>query len=346
MKKTLKTPDKAKSRRDKAKSVDFTKKEKADASTPAKRSKSLRRAEDRVKRMFLKLGDIIELEGAKKAELKFIGETEFGSGTWYGVELLDNEKGKNSGSVKGVDYFKCSRKGAGLFITAEKIREKLKSGSKKVEKPARSPPSLSTRSSSRDRKSKLKERKKGSRSKSSPNMTKSKLSDLKKASVEAKEPKAKPSAKAKRAIKDLTADEARVKKLGIVVGDDVEITRGRVGTVMYIGQVEGKSFRSDCLYFGLRFIDGSLGNATGIVGNNEYFNVPKSRGVWTTADRIRRKVKLTQTQTYEKKIKAIYEKHNPSKISVVPRLVADTDSVPDLYLRICRKYGVQPEKIS
>ena len=65
MKKTLKTPDKAKSRRDKAKSVDFTKKEKADASTPAKKSKSLRRAEDRVKRMFLKLGDIIELEGIK-----------------------------------------------------------------------------------------------------------------------------------------------------------------------------------------------------------------------------------------------------------------------------------------
>ena len=65
IKKTLKTPDKAKSRRDKAKSVDFTKKKKEETSTPAKKSKSLRRAEDRVKRMFLKLGDIIELEGIK-----------------------------------------------------------------------------------------------------------------------------------------------------------------------------------------------------------------------------------------------------------------------------------------
>lgn len=50
----------------------------------------------------------------------YIGETEFSTGTWIGVEL-DAPKGKNDGSIKGVRYFSCKPQ-HGMFVRADKLR--------------------------------------------------------------------------------------------------------------------------------------------------------------------------------------------------------------------------------
>ncbi|XP_017772629.1 PREDICTED: kinesin-like protein KIF13B isoform X2 [Nicrophorus vespilloides] len=49
----------------------------------------------------------------------FMGETEFSSGIWIGVEL-DAPKGKNDGTVQGVKYFSCRPK-HGMFVRADKL---------------------------------------------------------------------------------------------------------------------------------------------------------------------------------------------------------------------------------
>lgn len=58
--------------------------------------------------------------------VRFIGETEFASGVWIGVEL-DDPVGKNDGSVQGVRYFELAddKKGAmfGIFSKYEEVRK-------------------------------------------------------------------------------------------------------------------------------------------------------------------------------------------------------------------------------
>ena len=58
--------------------------------------------------------------------VRFIGETEFATGVWIGVEL-DDPVGKNDGSVQGVRYFELAddKKGAmfGIFSKYEEVRK-------------------------------------------------------------------------------------------------------------------------------------------------------------------------------------------------------------------------------
>ena len=46
--------------------------------------------------------------------VRFIGETEFKSGIWYGIQL-EKQKGKNNGTIKNRKYFVCKQK-YGIFI--------------------------------------------------------------------------------------------------------------------------------------------------------------------------------------------------------------------------------------
>lgn len=51
--------------------------------------------------------------------LKFIGETEFSAGVWYGIELSE-PCGRNDGTVAGKRYFKCAEN-YGIFVNSNNV---------------------------------------------------------------------------------------------------------------------------------------------------------------------------------------------------------------------------------
>ncbi|WAR23206.1 CLIP3-like protein [Mya arenaria] len=57
--------------------------------------------------------------GDKSGTLRYCGPTEFATGIWAGIEL-DDEAGKNDGSIGGISYFNCSQK-QGIFAPISKI---------------------------------------------------------------------------------------------------------------------------------------------------------------------------------------------------------------------------------
>ncbi|CCE81702.1 Piso0_002367 [Millerozyma farinosa CBS 7064] len=61
-------------------------------------------------------GDRVLVRG-QQGEVRFVGITNFAPGTWIGIEL-DNAIGKNDGSLNGVRYFECKKKGGnyGIFV--------------------------------------------------------------------------------------------------------------------------------------------------------------------------------------------------------------------------------------
>ena len=64
----------------------------------------------------LAVGQIVELNDGRKAAIRFLGPTAFAPGEWIGVEL-EEESGKNDGSVKGDRYFDCDAN-YGMFLRA------------------------------------------------------------------------------------------------------------------------------------------------------------------------------------------------------------------------------------
>lgn len=63
--------------------------------------------------------------GCRSAEgvVRFVGETQFASGDWIGIELKE-PKGKNDGQVNGVRYFRCPSN-HGVFLRANRADLKL-----------------------------------------------------------------------------------------------------------------------------------------------------------------------------------------------------------------------------
>ncbi|KAI0019778.1 CAP-Gly domain-containing protein [Xylariomycetidae sp. FL0641] len=59
-------------------------------------------------------GQKIQLSDGRNAIVRFVGQTHFAAGDWVGVELED-ESGKNDGSVQGERYFDCFP-GRGMFV--------------------------------------------------------------------------------------------------------------------------------------------------------------------------------------------------------------------------------------
>nr|XP_047141821.1 CAP-Gly domain-containing linker protein 1-like isoform X3 [Hydra vulgaris]XP_047141822.1 CAP-Gly domain-containing linker protein 1-like isoform X4 [Hydra vulgaris] len=80
------------------------------------------------------IGDDVIIKGTnKKGKLLYIGETRFAAGCWAGV-VLDDDSGKNDGSVAGVRYFTCPPL-RGVFVKEEKLEKVFKKDTLLVKTP-------------------------------------------------------------------------------------------------------------------------------------------------------------------------------------------------------------------
>jgi dynactin 1 len=68
----------------------------------------------------LALGQTVRLTDGRTAIIRFLGRTNFQVGDWVGVELDDNS-GKNDGSVNGERYFECGGIGRGMFCRPKAV---------------------------------------------------------------------------------------------------------------------------------------------------------------------------------------------------------------------------------
>ncbi|KAL4218427.1 Kinesin-like protein kif13b [Mactra antiquata] len=84
---------------------------------------------------WVQVGESVLVTSSKSASkmtgvVQFVGNVEFATGPWVGVEL-DLPEGKNNGSVNGIPYFKC-RARHGIFVRHDKlILDKKRRGSRK-----------------------------------------------------------------------------------------------------------------------------------------------------------------------------------------------------------------------
>ena len=62
----------------------------------------------------LVVGQKIQLSDGRHGTIRFVGQTAFAAGDWVGIEL-DDDSGKNDGSVQGERYFDCPM-GSGMFV--------------------------------------------------------------------------------------------------------------------------------------------------------------------------------------------------------------------------------------
>ena len=68
----------------------------------------------------LALGQTVRLTDGRTAIIRFLGRTNFQTGEWVGLQLEDNS-GKNDGSVNGERYFECGGVGRGMFCRPKAV---------------------------------------------------------------------------------------------------------------------------------------------------------------------------------------------------------------------------------
>ncbi|CBQ68438.1 related to Dynactin 1 [Sporisorium reilianum SRZ2] len=67
----------------------------------------------------LHLHSRVKVSNLGHGEVLFVGQTSFAAGVWVGIEL-DNQNGKNNGSVQGKRYFEC-QDGYGVFVRSSQV---------------------------------------------------------------------------------------------------------------------------------------------------------------------------------------------------------------------------------
>ncbi|KIK63885.1 hypothetical protein GYMLUDRAFT_40972 [Collybiopsis luxurians FD-317 M1] len=71
------------------------------------------------------LGTIVQVSNVGRGVVRFSGPTDFKPGKWIGIEL-EEQRGKNDGSVAGVKYFNCKNgMGYGVFVRPGQIKKVL-----------------------------------------------------------------------------------------------------------------------------------------------------------------------------------------------------------------------------
>ncbi|KAI9913537.1 hypothetical protein PsorP6_005562 [Peronosclerospora sorghi] len=80
--------------------------------------------------MELELGARVAFGAGKSGIVRFVGETDFASGEWVGLEL-ERPEGKNNGELNGRVYFTCEPN-HGLFVKKSMVRSVLPSSSSKA----------------------------------------------------------------------------------------------------------------------------------------------------------------------------------------------------------------------
>eukprot|EP01083_Nonionella_stella_P202319 739227_1 len=82
-----------------------------------------KKEKNRLERLHLEIGDLVEVDKGRKGILHFCGEVHWTDSLIFGVEFVDKAVGKYNGTYNDVEYFKCPEK-RGMFFTSDKIRKK------------------------------------------------------------------------------------------------------------------------------------------------------------------------------------------------------------------------------
>ncbi|XP_039192964.1 CAP-Gly domain-containing linker protein 4 isoform X2 [Crotalus tigris] len=69
----------------------------------------------------IQIGERVLVVGQRTGIVRFYGTTKFASGLWYGIEL-DKPRGKNDGSVAGIQYFRCPPR-YGVFAPPSRVQK-------------------------------------------------------------------------------------------------------------------------------------------------------------------------------------------------------------------------------
>ncbi|ETL91765.1 hypothetical protein F441_10065 [Phytophthora nicotianae CJ01A1] len=83
--------------------------------------------------MDLEIGARVAFGAGKTGVVRFVGETDFASGEWVGIEL-ERPEGKNNGELNGRVYFTCAPN-HGLFVKKSMVRAVLSSASSTAKVP-------------------------------------------------------------------------------------------------------------------------------------------------------------------------------------------------------------------
>jgi len=223
--------------------------------------------EKKLEELSLTVNDTVTITQDRTGIVRYIGEAHFFWGTIVGIELLKNSKGKNSGHIDGVKYFEC-KASKGLFIkpmailTAEKPKQKSK-----------------TRTPQKDPRGKAPE----GRRRSEMARGKTNLFQIVKKEEE------KPIARDWPAKFKQKAEQERMDRMGVNVGDCVQLSKGERAVILYIGETNNSN---GYLMFGVELLDGALGSCSGELNGERYFECVEKRGEFIASDRIRKKVEF------------------------------------------------------
>ena len=250
-------------------------------------------------------GDEVELTKSRIGTIRYKGELHGKNGIFYGIELTKGE-GKHSGLFKGQRYFSCE-KDKGIFVDKTQILYKLEA--------------IET-----EEKQKLMKRKEE---------WKQKINEKRiAASTNYQKIKSIPSDKVDSVngyLRQISSDHVipdiviyttilYYYAVGCVLveGDEVELTKDRIGILRYKGELYGKVG----IFYGIELTKGK-GKHSGLFKGKRYFRCEKGKGVFVDKKQILYKLEPKRKKVKRKKRKS--SNKSPWKPPSWPNYVFDND---------------------